>query len=722
MAQSWTTPATFAALCTGLMLFGPPSRTSPPRTKAKTSASPSKAKAPARAQTKSGSKPPRAKPQTGAPPQVTKIRYQRAAATKATPSRARPKAKPPRAMSSKAVQTRLARYQQLEASAPRRARKDLKKMRKGLEKSKARYQVSYTEAMTHSLSELTGLALPANPLAGAAQQNKRAAAKLRGRNLMVRNLARTTAKPRRHLSESSSEVPGGLGAPVGSGVGNSGGAGLGDSFGEVCSPSADAFAWGNQGAIRSQGTCGSCWAFAAVSTLETSNALVNGAQADLSEQHALSCSGGGTCWGGWYTPIYDWLGGGKDGIQTETSIPYKGNDSGGCNNGGGTPYQVETWGYVDPHDTQPAVDEIKLAMCKYGAITSAVAATSNFIAYSGGVFDERSNSTVNHAVTLVGWDDSKGAWLVRNSWGTNWGEDGYMWIDYGSNSIGAYAAWALVEEDASASNNQNAGPVIQDFDERNVRVVNDSGQDLELSVQWFTEQGDRWLPGAPGSDEVASYALASGATLNLEDPTHKPFMLQGSKMRLWAESSSGAKTSWSTWKDQDLELVAAPYEAVEIDVFELRLLPEGADSAGGGPAPKSRDELWNDAYAHFGQGDYEAAKAEFLAFKTQHPEDQNVPYALYFMGVAEHELGNYWDGLLYFAEFADNHWDHDWIPYVYYWAGSAYVGLGECGYATQLFEVVLWGDLGAPQAWKDAAQANIDWLAADKGQICSSWG
>jgi hypothetical protein len=58
---------------------------------------------------------------------------------------------------------------------------------------------------------------------------------------------------------------------------------------------------------------------------------------------------------------------------------------------------------------------------------------------------------------------------------------------------------------------------------------------------------------------------------------------------------------------------------------------------------------------------------------------------------------------------------------VYYWAGSAYVGLGECGYATQLFEVVMYGDLGAPQAWITAADETIKWLAKDKGQVCLSW-
>ena len=723
MADSWTTPATLAALCTGLLLFGPPSRSKPGRSKTKSSSpsASSSPRPPARAKTNKTAKPPRAKPKVGAPPKVSKTKYTRAKTSK--PTRARPKAKPPRASTSKAVQARLARYTAREGQANRKTRKKLKKMRKQLDKSHARYQVAYTRAMDRPVPELTGLALPAQPLARAAQQNKRARAKLGGRNLMVRNLARTTAKPRRKASESKRALPGGLGAPVGSAAsGPSGGAGLGSDFADVCSPNADAFAWSGQvGAIRNQGSCGSCWAFAAVSTLEASSAIINGPQSDLSEQHALTCSTGGTCWGGWYTPVFEWLDGGQDGIETEQSVPYQGRD-GSCGGGGSTPYAVEAWGYVDPVNTQPSVSAIKTAMCQYGAVTSAVTATSNFIAYSGGVFDERSNSAINHAVTLIGWDDSKGAWLVRNSWGTNWGEDGYGWVEYGSNSIGAYAAWAMVEEDANASNNNNAGPVVQNFDERNVRVVNDSGQDLELHVQWYANRGGwTWLPGAPGSNTAADYELPAGASLNLEDPTHKPFMLQGSTMRLWADSSSGDSTHWDYWKDHDLELVAAPYESQEIDVFELRLLPEGADSAGGGPAPKSRDDLWDAAYDLFTKGDYAASKAEFIAFKAQYPGDASVPYALYFMGVAEHELGNYWDGLLYFAEFADLHWDHDWISYVYYWAGSAYVGLGECGYATQLFEAVIYGDLNAPQDWVTSSQATIDWLAKDQGQICTSW-
>jgi C1A family cysteine protease/TolA-binding protein len=720
MSIYWISPVALSALCMGL-LFAPPSR-APARAETGTD---SKAEAPARAIPPGGPETAvkRATPKVGTPPAVTKTKYKRASTTSEV-TRARPPSKVKRASTTQPSKTRAATYAKREKTAPRKVKKSLKQLRKDLSKHNYSFEVAYTGAMERPVKELAGLTLPAKPLANAAKQNSVARAKLGGRNLMVRSADRASDKPRNIARAGKHELPGGLGAPVGSGGSGGGGlgAGLGDNFSDVCSPSAGAFAWSDSLApIRNQGSCGSCWAFAAVSTVETSNMLINGGQSDLAEQHALSCSNGGSCYGGWYTTVYDWLGSGKDGLQTEQSLPYQGRDD-KCNSGGATPYEIAAWGWVDAVDIQPTVADIKASMCKYGAITVAVAATPAFIAYGGGVFDERSNSQINHAVTLVGWDDSKGAWLLRNSWGTNWGEDGYMWIDFDSNSVGAYAAWTMVEEDANANNNHNNGPVIQSFSERNFRVTNDSGQNVELSVQWHTERDGKWT-WLPGSNKATTYALASGQSLNIDDPTHKPFMLQAKKVRVWAKSTSGkTSTSWKTWQTNDLEITAEDYESTEMDVFELTLLPGGKDSAGGGgPAPQTRDELWNSAYDLFANGDYDDAITQLIAFKAQYPKDANIPYALYFMGVGEHERGNYWDALLYFAEFAETHWQHDWAPYVYYWAASAYVGLGECGYATQLFEVVIYGDLGAPKAWMDAAQATIDWLATDKGKVCSSW-
>ncbi|MDY7008249.1 MAG: C1 family peptidase, partial [Cyanobacteriota bacterium] len=74
-------------------------------------------------------------------------------------------------------------------------------------------------------------------------------------------------------------------------------------------------------------------------------------------------------------------------------------------------------------------------------VVSAVYMTDVFHAYKGGVYNENAYGTPNHAVTIIGWDDRKRAWLVKNSWGTDWGEDGYIWIAYNTNRIGYGAAW-----------------------------------------------------------------------------------------------------------------------------------------------------------------------------------------------------------------------------------------------------------------------------------------
>jgi cathepsin L len=66
-----------------------------------------------------------------------------------------------------------------------------------------------------------------------------------------------------------------------------------------------------------------------------------------------------------------------------------------------------------------------------------------FQCYTGGVFNSSNQGNVNHFVTLCGWDDTRGAWRLKNTWGTGWGESGYMWIAYGCHDVG-WAANYLV--------------------------------------------------------------------------------------------------------------------------------------------------------------------------------------------------------------------------------------------------------------------------------------
>lgn len=198
-------------------------------------------------------------------------------------------------------------------------------------------------------------------------------------------------------------------------------------------------------AVRNQGTCGSCWAFGAMGAWEGVYSLRHNVKLDTSEQHVLTCSGAGTCGGGWYTPVYVWMIG--TGARSEGGQPYLGSGS-ACQTAPLGSYKVANWNYVTTSPGPAAAGVIKQALVTRGPLVATIYATGAFQAYASGVFNENANPVqsngtpvINHAIVIVGWDDTKGAWRVRNSWSAGWGEGGYAWVAYGSNNIGAYAAW-----------------------------------------------------------------------------------------------------------------------------------------------------------------------------------------------------------------------------------------------------------------------------------------
>jgi len=104
--------------------------------------------------------------------------------------------------------------------------------------------------------------------------------------------------------------------------------------------------------------------------------------------------------------------------------------------------KAASWDYVNsPPDKLPTVEQLKTALIEHGPIVAPIVYDECLAAYKGGVFNEQNLGMINHVVLLVGWDDSKQAWLVKNSWGEQWGEKGFAWIKYGSNNIGVFAAW-----------------------------------------------------------------------------------------------------------------------------------------------------------------------------------------------------------------------------------------------------------------------------------------
>lgn len=193
--------------------------------------------------------------------------------------------------------------------------------------------------------------------------------------------------------------------------------------------------------VKDQGNCGSCWAFATIGSFEGSYAKVNdGTFISASEQEILDCSGDGSCSGGWVAFNYIQ----KTGVTSESDYPYTATDS-TCKPVKNF-YQARNWGYVGINENIPSIAELKNALCKYGPLAVSVNATNLFQAYTTGVFNENASGNINHMVTLVGWDDSLQAWVIKNSWGEYWGENGFMWIRYNCNKIGYGAAWVLSDK------------------------------------------------------------------------------------------------------------------------------------------------------------------------------------------------------------------------------------------------------------------------------------
>lgn len=202
--------------------------------------------------------------------------------------------------------------------------------------------------------------------------------------------------------------------------------------------------------ILNQGSCGSCWSFAGAGVC--TSAFLKGGYGKpdgslmLSEQHVLDCERtNGGCNGDWPETVFEWCK--THGIAASGEYGgYFANPRACKDTSAMKLWKIADYGYVGKQNGIPSIQAMKDAMVKFGPLSVAIAANNAFSnMQKGSVF--RGNATgINHAVILVGWDDSKGsngAWLLRNSWGKGWVDDGYCWIEYGSNSVGYGAMWAV---------------------------------------------------------------------------------------------------------------------------------------------------------------------------------------------------------------------------------------------------------------------------------------
>jgi C1A family cysteine protease len=186
--------------------------------------------------------------------------------------------------------------------------------------------------------------------------------------------------------------------------------------------------------VRNQGSCGSCWAFATTGGLEAVTLIAQntpGIDLNLAEQVLVRCSGAGDCqYGGYPGSASDFM---RDsGLPVENCYPYTATDgscSPTCPDWQADSYRIQNWTYITTWSS--SIDAIKGALYDYGPLPTTMDVYSDFFGYAGGIYSHVDGGLAGgHAVLIVGYDDEDQCFIVKNSWGTGWGESGYFRIDY----------------------------------------------------------------------------------------------------------------------------------------------------------------------------------------------------------------------------------------------------------------------------------------------------
>lgn len=217
--------------------------------------------------------------------------------------------------------------------------------------------------------------------------------------------------------------------------------------------------WRNNGGnfvtpVKNQGGCGSCVAFCSCSTIESAIRIkLNNANfaVDLSEGFLQFC-GGGSC-GGWgLTSGLDFAK--STGVTDEACMPYT---AGGGQDMNCASSRCSDWQSrltkISSYTGYASMQARKDALASKGPLLAGMAVYNDFFAYSSGVYVKTASSTLAgyHCISLVGYDDNQQCWILKNSWGTGWGDNGFVRIRYGQADLLIDSSWSFYSVDVEVS-------------------------------------------------------------------------------------------------------------------------------------------------------------------------------------------------------------------------------------------------------------------------------
>jgi len=208
--------------------------------------------------------------------------------------------------------------------------------------------------------------------------------------------------------------------------------------------------WRTKGAvspIKNQEQCGSCWAFSATEGVESAWFLSKGQLLQLSPQQIVSCDTyDGGCNGGDLPTAFQYVQ--QNGLETGAVYPYtSGNgDSGTCNyNSQDVVAHISGFKYATTSGNET---QMQVAMVTNGPLSICVDAET-WQYYQSGVITHGCGDSLDHCVQIVGWSQTSANvpyWIIRNSWGTDWGLNGYLWVERNKDECGVSdeATWVTI--------------------------------------------------------------------------------------------------------------------------------------------------------------------------------------------------------------------------------------------------------------------------------------